>query len=451
MVPDFGNISRRHLLGTITGLAVPVVLANIAQTLMGLVDTLMVGRLGHTPLAAVGVATLLFSAVAMTIKAVDTAAQTFTAQRVGAGREGEVGSVLATALTTVLVVGALFMTVGLSWPEFQMRWVATDPEVRRLGAEYLVWRYAGILPFLVFFIFRAVFDGIGWTRIGMVVGIGMNLANAFLNWVLIFGKFGLPALGVPGAAMASSISSALAALVIVSVALRPSVRKRYCLLSRHNLQPRLLVPFLRIAWPPAVQSLAVIVAFLVFFAILGLISTVAVAAGNVVMRIAALSFMPGFGVGVAVQTLVAQALGRQDWKGAVRVGWGGVGLAMAFMGVFGLLFLAIPATLMRIFTSSQELVAAGTPVLRLMGLVQLIDAVGITLASALRGAGATRTVMLVDLFAGFLLLPSCSYLFGVVLGGGLLGAFVAVLLWFSLYAAGMTFWFLRGDWRTIKI
>jgi putative MATE family efflux protein len=451
MVPDFSKLSRRHLLGTITHLAVPVVLANISQTLMGLVDTLMVGRLGHTPLAAVGVATLLFSAVAMTIKAVDTAAQTFTAQRVGAAREGEVGSVLATALTTVMVVGALFMVAGLAWPEVLMGLVSQDPEVRRLGAEYLFWRYLGILPFLVFFMFRAVFDGIGWTRIGMAVGIGMNLANVFLNWVLIFGKFGIAAMGVAGAALASSLSSVLAALVIVAIALRPSIRHRYRLLKRRNLDPHLLGPFLRIAWPPAVQSLAIIVAFLVFFAVLGLISTVAVAAGNVVMRIAALSFMPGFGVAVAVQTLVGQSLGKRDWKGAVRVGWGGVGLAMVFMGIFGLLFLIIPETLMRAFTNSEDLVAAGTPVLRLMGLIQLIDAVGITLAGALRGAGATRAVMLVDLFAGFFVLPICSYLFGVVLQGGLMGAFVAVLLWFSLYAAGMTFWFLRGDWRTIEI
>jgi len=451
MVPDFGNLSRRHLLWTLTELAVPVIFANLAQTLMGLVDTLMVGRLGHTPLASVGVATLLFSAVAMTIKAVDTAAQTFTAQRVGAGKDKEVGSVLATALTTVLTVGAIFMLVGLFWPGWMMRWVSEDPEVRRLGAEYLTWRYVGLLPFLVFFMFRGVFDGIGWTRIGMVVGIGMNLSNAFLNWVLIFGKFGVPAMGVAGAALASSLSSLLAAMVIVGIALRSTIRKKYGLLSRRNLDKSLVVPFLRIAWPPAVQSLAVVVAFLIFFTILGQISTVAVAAGNVVMRIAALSFMPGFGVAVAVQTLVGQALGRHDYKGAVRVGWGGVSLAMVFMGAFGLLFLIVPEALMRLFTSSDELVAAGTPVLRLMGLVQLIDAVGITLAGALRGAGDTRTVMLMDIFAGFLILPCGAYLFGVVMNGGLMGAFVAVLLWFSLYAAGMTFWFLRGNWKTIKI
>lgn len=451
MVPELGNTPLRRLLWIITTVATPVALANISQTLMGLVDTLMVGQLGHVPLAAVGVATLLFSGVAMTIKAVDVAVQTFTAQRVGAGRDREVGSVLATALTVVLGAGLVVMLAGLRWPETLMGLVSRDPEVVRLGTGYLIRRFAGLLPFLVFFMFRGVFDGIGWTRLGMLVGVAMNLVNVLLNWLLIFGGLGLPALGVDGAALASTFSSVLAAAAMLALALRPSVRLRFRLLYRRNLDPRLLRPFLAIAWPPAVQSLAVIVAMLVFFSILGLISTLAVAAGNVVMRIAALSFMPGFGVGAAVQTLVGQALGRRDLRGAVRVGWGGVGLSVLFMGSFGLLFLLVPGFLMRLFSAGDDLVAAGTPVLRLMGLVQVVDAVGVTLAGALRGAGATRVVMLMDVLTGLCLLPPLAYLFGVVLGGGLTGAFVALLLWFSLYALSMTYWFLRGDWKRLRI
>jgi len=97
-------------------MATPVVLGQLSQTLMGLVDTLMVGRLGDGPLAAVAVATLLFSAFAMSIKSVDVAAQTFTARRVGQGRDDEVGSILATAVTVSLAAGSVFMLVGLLWP-----------------------------------------------------------------------------------------------------------------------------------------------------------------------------------------------------------------------------------------------------------------------------------------------------------------------------------------------
>jgi putative MATE family efflux protein len=436
---------------TITGMATPIVLGQLSQTLMGLVDTMMVGRLGEEELAAVAVATLLFSAIAMSIKAVDVAAQTFTARRIGEGRDGEVGSILATAVTVSLGAGAVFMLVGLLWPGALMRLVSADPAVRELGRSYLVFRYAGMLPLLFFFQAKAVFDGIGWTRIGMGVGIGMNLVNVLLNWMFIFGNWGAPELGVGGAALASTLSALLACLAILFFLLRPGTRLRFRILCRSNFQARLIRPFLKIAWPPALQTFGIVIGFLVFYFILGRISIVAVAAANIVMRIASLSFMPGVGVGAAVQTLVGQSLGRGDPRGARRSTWYGVGLSVVFMGLFGIAFVFWPGNLLRLFSASEDLIRAGTPILRLMGLVQVIDAVGLTLAGALRGAGMTRAVMLVDITTGFGLLPPLSYLFGIVMGGGLMGAWLALLTWFTLYAVGMVLLFVKSNWEEVKI
>lgn len=446
MTEVLGRLDARRLVARILALAAPVILANLSQTLMGLVDTLMVGQLGSAPLAAVGVATLLFSAAATPLKALDVAVQSMTAYRVGARRDGEVGQVLGTGGAVVLVLGLGVTALGLLYPEGWMRLVSTSPEVRALGADYLVWRALGAVPFMLVFQIRSAFDGIGWTRYGMAVGIVMNGVNAVLNWVLIFGRLGAPALGVQGAALASTLSSVLAFLVLSLLLLRPTVRRRFRFVAADNLRRDLLRPMLRMAWPAAVQSLGALLAVLVFFTILGRISTVAVAAGNVVFRIAALSFMPGFGMGAAVQTLVAQSLGRGDVTGARRAGWGGVLLAVAIMGAFGLVFLVWPDRLMRLFAKDAELIAAGTPILRMMGLVQVFDAVGLTLAGALRGAGATRPVMVTDvLTAWFFFLPA-AWLFGVRMDGGLTGAWIGVVLWFFLYAVGMVAWFQRGDW-----
>lgn len=432
-------------------MATPVILANISQTLMGLVDTLMVGRLGAEALAAVGLATLLFSALAMSLKHADVAAQTITARRVGEGRDSEVGAVLTTALSVAFAVGTLLMLVGLLWPHALMSLVSQDPEVRHLGEHYLRFRYAGMLPLLAFFMIKAVFDGIGWTRTGMFVGIGMNLANVGLNWVFIYGKLGAPEMGVAGAALASTVSAALAAIVILAAILRPPVRRRFGILHGSHFQKRLIRPFVELGWPPAVQTLGNVLALLAFFFILGRISTVAVATGNVVLRIAALSFMPGVGVSIALQTLVGQSLGRRDKAGARRSIYVGVGLAVVVMGLFGLVFLFWPGGLMRLFSPSEELISAGKPILRVMGLVQIIDAVGLSLSGAMRGAGATRPVMMVDILTGFVMLPPLTWLFGITLGGGLLGAWWALLTWFTLYAVGMVVIFLRNDWEGIKV
>jgi putative MATE family efflux protein len=437
----------RALPAVLLKMAVPVVLANLAQTLMGLVDTLMVGRLGAAPLAAVGLATLAFSTLAMALKAVEVAVQTFAARWVGAGRESDVGTVLATAVAIVAALSLLLTAGGYGSSARLMGLLSTDPAVRELGVDYLWWRLPGLLPLLVFFMVRATFDGIGWTGLGMLLVIGMNLANVGLNWVLIFGKLGAPALGVVGAALASTLSGLLACGGALVVALRRSMRRRFRLFHRHNLDPTLLRPFLRMAWPAAVQQLGLMLALLVFFSILGRVSTVAVAAGNVVLRIGALAFMPGIGVAVAVQTVVGQALGAGDPRRAARAGWTGVALALLLMGGFGILFLLVPGALLRLFTTSAALVSEGTPVLRLVGLVQVCGAFALSLAGALRGAGETRAIMLIDMISGWLFFLPASYLFGVRLAGGLQGAFYGFLLWFFLYAVGVTLWFVRGGWR----
>ncbi len=448
MTSALGTLDRRALARRILSLALPVVTANVAQTLMGLIDTLMVGRLGSAPLAAVGVATLLFSAVASTLKALDVPVQSITAHRVGAGRDDEVGAVLGTAGAVTILLGAGVTALGLWRPETWMGWVAHDPEVHRLGGEYLSWRVLGAIPFMLCFQLRAVHDGIGWTRVGMVVGVGMNVVNVGLNWVLIFGKLGAPAMGVAGAALASALASLLAAAAYVLLMMRPTVRRRFRFLALANWRPRLLRPMLKVAWPAAIQVLGALGAVLVFFAILGRISTIAVAAGNVVLRIAALSFMPAIGMGVAVQTLVGQSLGAGDQRGAVRAGWGGTGLSVLLMGAFSVVFLVMPGTLMSLFADDPELIRAGIPILRLMGLVQIFDAVGLTLAGALRGAGETRAVMIVDVVTAWGLLLPCAWFFGVRLEWGLTGAWIGVLVWFFVYAVGVTAWFVRGGWRT---
>ena len=440
----------RRLLATISSLAAPLVLGQLAQTLMGLVDTLMAGRLGGPPLAALSLATLIFSALAMTLKAVDVACQTFTARRVGQGRDDQVGAVLATALTVVVAAGLAATWLGLARPEDLMRLVTRDPEVDRIGASYLYWRSVGLIPLLVFFQLKAMGDGVGWTRVGMVAGIGMNLLNVLLNWLLIFGHAGLPALGVAGAALASSLSSGLAALALLAFYLRPGIRRRFRLLARGNFHRELVRPFLAMAWPPAVQTLGVVLALMAFYVILGGIATATLAVGAVVLRLASVSFMPGLGVGAAVQTMVGQALGAGDQRGARRASWTGLGLAMLVMGACGAAFVLLPAQLLRLFGLEEALVRTGVPALRLVGAAQLVNATGLSIAGALRGAGRTRAVMLVDVAAGFALMPPLAWLFGIHLSGGLLGATWALVAWFTLYAAGMLALFLRPRWHEAR-
>jgi len=435
----------------IARLAIPVVLAQLSQTFMGLADTLMVGRLGTSAVAAVGVATLLFAVLANALKAIETGVQTLIARRVGEGRDGEVGQILGSAMVVVFGAGALICVQGLLWPEFWVSLVLDDPAVRELGAGYLFWRYAFLLPFLLYFHMRACFDGIGWMRIGMATGIGMNLVNVALNWVLIYGNLGAPALGVKGAAIASGIASTLATAVIGVVALQRPVRRRFRFFARGIVSRDQIRRLLRIAWPPMLQAAGLIAGLVAFYVILGRLGTVAVAAGNVVMRIASVSIMPTIGIGVAVQTLVGQSLGARDERSAVRAGWGGVALAASFMALLGVVFLLWPQRLLGAFVADPLLIAAGRPILFLTAVGQVIAAVGLVLGAAQRGAGATRTVMLVDLLTAAVVLLPGGWLGAIWLGGGLVGAWLAFLAWFVVHAAIMAWLFHRGAWLRVRI
>lgn len=435
----------------IARLATPVVFAQLSHTFMGLTDTLMVGRLGTPQVAAVGIATLMFAVLANALKAIETGVQALIARRVGEGRDGEVGQILGSAMVVVFGAGAIACVLGLLWPEFWMSLVSRDPTVRALGAGYLFWRYAFLLPFLLYFHFRACFDGIGWTRIGMVTAIGMNVVNVFLNWVLIFGKLGAPALGVKGAAIASGIASTLATVAIGSVALRRPIRRRFRFFARGIIQRDQIRQLLRVGWPPMLQAAGLIAGLVAFYMILGRLGTVAVAAGNIVMRIASVSIMPVIGIGVAVQTVVGQSLGAGDPRRAVRSGWGGVVLAASFMAVLGAILLTWPEVLLGAFVSDPAVIAAGRPILHLTALVQVIASVGLVLGAAQRGAGATRTVMIVDLVTAAVILVPGGWLGAFWLGQGLVGAFLAFLVWFVIHGAIMAWLFHRGAWLHVRL
>ncbi|MDY0110189.1 MAG: MATE family efflux transporter [Candidatus Krumholzibacteria bacterium] len=448
---SLGTTAWTRLLALMARMASPVILASLTQTLMGLVDTLMIGRLGTAAIAAVGIATLLFSTLATGLRSLDVAVQVITARRDGAGRCAEVGAVLGTGLALVLAAGAAATLACWRWPALGMRLVSPDPEVVALGAAYFQVRGLGLLPFVCYFLVRACFDGLGQTRIGMLTGVGMNVLNVVLNWVLIFGHFGAPALGVRGAALASVLASAVAAGAILAVALRPALRRRYRLLARGSVRRDLILPLLRIGWPPALQATGLIGGLVLFTMILGQVSTVAVAAGNIVLRIAALTLMAAVGVGVVVQTLVSRSLGARDLRGAWRSGLAGLVLAGGLMAAVGLPMLLWPDALLATFAVEPPVLAAGRQILRLTAFVQMAAAVSLAFAGALRGAGAMQRVLLVDLATGVLCLLPLAWLFAVTAGGGLLGAWWALVAWLLVHAAWMTRLFFAKRWLSTRI
>jgi putative MATE family efflux protein len=440
-----------RLLRTILRLGTPVVLGMLGGTIQGLVDLAMVGRLGAAEMAAVGLATNLLYIAVRAVICLGQSVQAMVSRRVGEGLPRQAGAVARTGHGLGLLLGLPLTVLAVVAAGPLMDLFGSEPAVSRLGAVYIRSRAPEILFVLFLFVHRGFFEGLGRTGVPLVAGALMLSTNIFLNWVLIFGHLGAPALGVQGAGLASALAAVAGAVCLAGLGLRREFVVGYDLRPGLGLDRALVARLLRITWPNALRTTLVIGAFSILLAIIGRIGTLELAASNGVVRITSFSFMPAVGVGTAAGVLVGQALGRGDRARARSVGHHAVLLSCLFMGTMGLLFLTVPELCLRLFTDDPRILATGAPVQRLLGLVQLLDAVGLTLAMAMMGAGSTLPVMLGDVGTGYLIFLPTAWLLGLHSPLGLLGAWIGLLAWFTAFAGVMVWLWRREGWARVQV
>jgi MATE family multidrug resistance protein len=448
---DMSILLHRERSRTVFTLAGPVIVGMISQTLLNVVDTAMVGRLGSTSLAATGMGGLVFWLTLGSLSALNEGTQAITARRVGEGRSEAAGQVIDNSVVIALAMGLTTSVLGVLFAPKLFPLIIHDPEVGVLGSGYLRARYLGAVQFMLIFAFRGFFNGIGRTVIHMRIAILVNVVNVFLNWLLIFGNLGAPKLGVMGAGLASAAGTTAGAVGILWTAYLGSYRHKYQLLRKGNASWEVKKNIMRLALPTTVQHGLAMVAWTVFLSLIGLIGTVEQAASNVVVTIMSLSFLPGVSFGIAASTLISQRLGEQEPEEAELMGWEAAKLAALFMGSMGVVFLLFPELLLRIFTPEIEVIQTGVVPLRIMGAVQVFDGVGMTMGSALQGAGMNRWVMVVEVSISWFIFIPLAYLGGIVAGWGMFGAWSAVGVYLVMYAVACSWKFAGKSWQKVRI
>ncbi len=444
-IPTAGN--RRKVLA----LALPIVVASLSQTVMSLVDIAMVGRLGVAAVAAVGLAGLVTFALTSFLGSLQTGVQTVAARRKGEGRMAEAGATFRVSWRVAVVAGHLLVGLFLAVVPRLFPLLNSDPLVVDPGVSYLWYRGLSVGLVMMSAVYYGFYNAISRTRIHMAVTLVANSANVILNYGLIFGRLGLPEMGVPGAGLATTLAIALATVLYTLPLLGHALRRTYPGLWRGPFDIATLKKVLRIALPVSFHDSGVILGFAFFMVIMGRISTLALAASEILLNMIAFSFLPALGFSHAAQTLVSESLGRNDPAAARRLTETATIQCIAFMGSLGVLFLLIPAQLLRLFTPDAALIATAVPPLRLLGLVQFIDAVGMVHYGALRGAGDVIVPALAEIgLMWFFLLPMSWYL-GLYLGWGLSGGWIAVTLHIVAYSAVFLIRFVRGPWQRIEV
>jgi putative MATE family efflux protein len=420
---------------------------------VSVVDTAMVGRLENTTvvLAAMGLGLLASWAITSVFSSLSTGTHVLSARRFGAHDYRGAGDVLNNSLLLSLVLGILFGLPGFFTSYYIIDFFSADPAVAVAGAGYMQWRFVGLLFFLFVVSYRGFFNGIGHTKVFMYSAVIINTSNIVLNYVLIFGALGFPRLGLTGAGVANALAHVIGCLFFVGVTFLPAYRTRYKYYRRLRILNQVINQIVKISTPVSFQNILILLGFLVFVAITGVIGTAEQAASQVVITALFMSFLPCFGFGIGAQTLVGQSLGKGENLLAKRFGLEAAKLATYFTIVLGAIFILLPDLVIALITNNQEVATIARPILQIAGAAQIFYASGIVLAHALQAAGAMVYVMLVEVLTHWVIFLPICYVLGVVTGGGIVGAWLALPVYILSYSGMIYAKYRRGDWVAIKI
>jgi MATE family multidrug resistance protein len=416
-------------------LAVPVVIVQVGMMAMGVVDTIMVGHISAQALAAVALGNLYFFSLAVFAMGTLMVLDPIVAQAVGArdrpaiARAVQRGVLMAGLLT---LPATLLLTVAA--PVFTL---ARQPaEVIPLAAAYALRSVPGTFPFLLFIVFRQSLQAMGRTVPIVAAIVAANLANAALNWVLIFGHLGFPAMGVVGSAWATSVSRALLVVVLWLAARRELVPLLFPL-RREVWQLTPLGRMLRLGLPIGAQHLLEFGAFALVALMMGWLGTLQMAGHQIAINLAALTFMVPLGVGDAASVLVGQAVGRGDPGGTRGAARAALACGAAFMAATAALFLMFPEPLARLYSPDPEVIAIAAALIPIAGVFQVFDGLQAVAAGVLRGVGDTRGPMLINLLGYWVLGLPLSVFLGFVAGLGPVGLWWGLVLGLAVVATSL--------------
>lgn len=443
-----------HLTPTLRALltlAGPLVAARATQAVIGAADAYQVSHLGAEAVAATATGSLNTMGLVMLPMGTVFIVQSFVAQLRGKGALDETPrfawyGMLFAALAGLVAVAAVPLVdraVGA---------IGLEPGVERQMSGYLDIRLYSVWAIVGMEALGNWYGGLGNTWMQMIGGIVAMLANVLLNWLFIDGNLGAPAMGVEGAALASSLASVLGFLCLLVPFLArwggaPKARARG--LSGHELWR-----VLRFGTPTGLNWFLEFAAFQLFVNVmLGDLGTSTLAAFNVVLSINMVSFMPAFGLASAGAILAGTAIGagRRDqvWP-SVRLT---MGVTAVWMGVIGTVYALAPRLLLGVFAQGGDpyVVEVGATMLALSAAWQLFDAIGLTLSESLRAAGDTAWTAMVRLILAWVVFVPSAYYVVTRAGGGAVGAMLCLAGYIALLAVLLGYRFRSGAWKRIEL
>ena len=415
-------------LASLTKLAIPVVLSELGWMAQGVVDTIMVGRLGPVSIGAVAVGNAVFYTPSLFGIGLLLGLDTVVAQAYGRKDFDEChrwlaqGIYLAIAITPILMILVACASLGFAR-------VGITPEVAAPAAQYLRMLDWSILPLLIYGASRRYLQGVGQVRVITLTYIGANLLNWGGNYALIYGHWGFPAMGVRGSALSTVVARILMAASLMGFAWRYE-RKRGHPLFRHWAGPHLsrIRQLIRLGLPAAGQITLEVGAWNAATFSAGWLNPIALATHQIAINYASITYMIPLGISAATAVSVGHAVGAGDKARARRAGWLALGLGTAFMILAGIVFFIAPTPLIELYTHDPQVLAVGPSLLWIAAAFQIFDGVQTVCTGALRGLGETRAPMFANFVGYWILGLPLGLILCFVLKWGIYGMWIGLTL-----------------------
>jgi MATE family multidrug resistance protein len=407
-------------------MALPLALAELGWMAMGVVDTIMAGRLGAAAIGAGSLGGNLFYPIAIFGTGLLAGMDTLVSQSFGAGDLRDCRRTL---------VNGVWLAAGLALPLALVLWalipllraVGTNPRVMVLLGPYLKALLWGILPLFAYTAFRRYLQAVNVVAVITFATVSANIVNFVGNWVLMFGHWGAPAMGLEGSGWSTSIARVyMAAVLLVAIAWHE--RKTGNLLLRMSWKPDVarLLRLFDLGLPAALQILIEGGLFGVIAVLAARLDEVSLAAHGIAVTVVATTYMVPLGISSAAAVRVGQAVGRKDRQGVATSGWTALLLGTLFMTAAGLALWTAPRLILRVFTADAAVVATGAALLRIAALFELFDGFQTVATGALRGLGDTRSPMLAHLAGYWVIGLPISYVLCFRLRWGVAGIWVGL-------------------------
>ena len=433
-VSEYLPVYRKNLT-----LAVPVILAQLGQVTVNLADNMMVGHVGTTELAAASFAINVFHigmlfGLGITLGITPLVGQSFNAQN-----PGGVGGWLKNGILVHFLV-AILLCLLMSSVVFFMGRMGQSEDVVKAAIPYFLIQVASLLPMLLFFSIKQFFEGVDNTKIAMIITIIANFVNIGLNYVLIFGKLGFPALGLNGAGYATLISRLIMPVIFLLIILkRPSFRVYFESAKKTRFEIQKIKRMLSIGLSIGMQMIIEILAFSIGAIMLGWISKEALAGHQVAIGMAGMTYLISFGLASGTTIRVSHAFGGRDRNELKHAVFASLHIVIAFMSLMGILFVVLRNQLPLLFTSDPEVIRFAAGLLIVGAFFQIFDGVQVVLLGALRGMADVRIPMFLAFFLYIVVSLPISYLLAFVFNFGYSGVWIGFV--FGLSTAAVLFGF----------